>query len=398
MKSNNVTMLSYAARPVGRFMPANGAEITYFEHEILIDLVIQAVKEAGLDKKDIGSLILTSPSPATEQLGFATFLCSKLGLSFDGQIADVNNMGITGGLAFDMACRDTMQMKDKASLVLGIEYSTAVAAEVIMERSVRVVGDIDYQSPFGLTPIAWYALDANRYMYETGVSREDIAYIAVKNRQHAMLNPLAQFRKSLDIQDVLNQRPIVEPLGLFEVPPISDGAICMVVANEDMARDSGRPHIRVTGRGFHSDGFHQIGDRPHDITAFPAATRASSNAMSVAGIGITDLDVAELYAPCTITEILVTEAIGIAEKGRGAYLAKDGETSLGGRLPVSTSGGCLSRGHPPSLTALYGLAELFDQLTLTAGDRQVQGAECAMHICELGNYNSALAHIVEAAG
>ena len=122
--SNNPVIISYAALPVGRLMSKPGEAIEQFEQDILCDLVIN---HAGVNENDIGSLILTSPTPATRQLGFATFLASRLGLQCQGQISDVNNMGITGGLAFDQACNDVTTGKAKFALALGIEYSTSAS-------------------------------------------------------------------------------------------------------------------------------------------------------------------------------------------------------------------------------------------------------------------------------
>ncbi|MCE2841254.1 MAG: thiolase family protein, partial [Novosphingobium sp.] len=225
--------------------------------------------------------------------------------------------------------------------------------------------------------------------------REQIAQIAVKSRRHAMANELAQFRKELTLEEVLAQRMIVSPLGLFEVPSVADGAICLVLASEEAARASGKPYVTVEGRGYHHEGYHQIGGKPHDMTAFPAARQAARAALDTAGVSLGDIDLAELYAPCTITEVLVSEAIGFCERGRGALDAIAGATSLGGRIPINTSGGCLSRGHPPALTGLYGLFELREQLLGRCGARQVEGARLAMHCCESGNYNAALIHVLE---
>ena len=383
-------VISYAASKVGKL------DQTRFEHEILADLVIDAVRTAGLDKTDIGSAVFTAPTPATRQRAFATFMASRLGLHCQGQIAEVSNLGITGGLAFDQACADVAGGRARVALALGIEYSSAVDAATMMEQGIRAAGDVNFQTPFGLTPIAWYALDADRYLYETGATRKDLAAIAVKNRQHAMLNPLAQFQSPLTVADVMEQPLIVEPLGRYDVPARSDGAICLVVTSETVARGLGKPFLRVLGRGFSHDGRHQVGSSPHDITDFPAARQATATALEDAAVSLEQVDVAELYAPCTITEALVVEAIGLAEKGRGALAAGTGETAIGGRIPVCTSGGCLSRGHPPGLTALYGIAELFDQLLHRAGERQVAGAGLGLHLCELGNYNAALAHVMDA--
>ena len=383
-------VISYAASKVGRLEQAR------FEHEILADLVIGAVRSAGLDKADIGSAVFTGPTPATRQRAFATFMASRLGLRCHGQIVEVTNLGITGGLAFDQACADIRSGRVKAALALGIEHNSGVDAATMMESGIRAAGDVNFQAPFGVTPIAWYALDADRYMFETGTTRRDLAAIAVKNRRHATLNPLAQFNSPLTVEDVLQQPPIVEPLGRFDVPPRSDGAICLVITSGQVARELGKPFLRVLGRGFAHDGHHQVGCKPHDMTDFPAAREATRQALDDAGTRLEHIDVAELYAPCTITEALVTESIGLADKGRGATAAADGETAIGGRIPVCTSGGCLSRGHPPGLTALYGIAELFDQLTHGASERQVAGAGLGLHMCELGNYNAALAHVMDA--
>jgi acetyl-CoA acetyltransferase len=186
----------------------------------------------------------------------------------------------------------------------------------------------------------------------------------------------------------------VEPLGLYEVPAVADGAICLVLAAESVARATGRPYVTLRARAFRHDGHHPIGDRPHDITAYPALRDAAAAALAAAGVGRDDIDVAELYAPCTITEVLASEAVGWFARGTGAASAAAGETSLGGRIPINTSGGCLSRGHPPVLTALYGLLELREQLLGLAGRRQVPNARLAMASCEGGNYNTTIVHIL----
>ncbi len=390
-----VSIVGAAATPVGRLAPRRGEPVGQLEHEVLADVVLRALDDAGIGNRDVGSAVFTLPPANTLQLGFATFMCARLGLRCTGQVAEVVEMGITGGLAFDQAAADVSLGHAEFALALGVSFQSATPAADAMEGSIRVVGDVDFQSPFGLTPISWYAFDAARYLHDTGASRADLAAVAVKSRWHAANNDLAQFREPLAVEDVLNARPIVEPLGLFDVPAIADGAICLVLARESQARTAGRPFVTVRGRGFYHEGFHQIGDVPGDITAFLAARRATDAAMDHAGIQLADLDLAEIYAPCTITEVLVSEALDICPRGQGGAAARDGDTAIGGRLPLNTSGGCLARGHPPSLTALYGLLELREQLLGRAGPRQVSDANLGLHLCELGNYNAALAHVME---
>ena len=133
------------------------------------------------------------------------------------------------------------------------------------------------------------------------------------------------------------------------------------------------------------------------MIALEAAARASRDAYAAAGIGPGDIDLAELYAPCTIVEVMASEAAGLVPRGRGAQAAVAGETSLRGRIPISTSGGLTSRGHPSYATPLYNAIELADQLRGRAGARQVEGARLALLMNELGNYNAAMVHVLEAA-
>jgi acetyl-CoA C-acetyltransferase len=134
------------------------------------------------------------------------------------------------------------------------------------------------------------------------------------------------------------------------------------------------------------------------MIAFDAATRASSQAYDNAGIAVQDLDFAEIYAPCTIVEVLAGEAIGITPRGQGAIWAAEGKTTLGGQIPVSTSGSLTSRGHPSYATPLYNAIEVADQLRGRAQSRQVKDAKLGLMMNELGNYNAALVHILEAVG
>jgi acetyl-CoA acetyltransferase len=153
----------------------------------------------------------------------------------------------------------------------------------------------------------------------------------------------------------------------------------------------------LRGRGSYHEGVHQIADAPADMIAFNAAQRAGQAVYKDAGLTPDQIDIAELYAPCTIVEILVAEALGLLEKGKGAAQTERGDTTFGGRIPINTSGGCQSRGHPARLTPLYNALELYQQLTSQAGDRQVEGARVGLMCCELGNYNAALTHILESA-
>lgn len=389
-----VAVIGYAATPVGRLQPKPG-EIAPLEHEVLADVVLQAVEMAQVDKGDIGGLSFAQPRPYTQQKYFGTFMASYLKLPSDGLVAEVLGNGMTGGLAFEHAADNIRSGRAKVALALGINYETAGTSGEHMMSSMRAVGDVDFQAPFGITPIAWYAMDMMRYMHEFGVTRADVATVAVKNRHHATLNPLAQYRTPITLEEVLAQPTIVHPLGLYEVPPRSDGAVALVLADEDVARASGRPYVVVRGSGFHHEGAHQITSTPNDMIALNAAQRAGAQAFGEAKLTPADIDFAEPYAPCTIVEVLVSEALGITPRGAGAKFAVEGRTTLGGDIPISTSGGLTSRGHPAYVTPLYNILEAVEQLMHRAGERQVADARIGLTTAELGNYNAALVHVLE---
>ena len=384
------------AIPVGKYQTPDKSELHCLEHELLVDIVRRAVADAGVDKSDIGSLIFTLPRPYTRQKYLHTFLMGQLRLACNGTVLEVMGNGMTAAVAFDQACNEIALGRAKVALVLGINMESAVSAAEHSMSSMRATGDVDFHAPAGFTSISWYAMDAVRYMHEHGATRAELAHVAVKNRAHAALNPLAQYREPITLEQVLAQRPIVEPLGLYEVPPRGDGAACLVLASEDTARALGKPYALVRSRGFHHEGAHQICEVPNDMISFNAARRASAQAYADAGVVPADMDLAELYAPCTIVEVLVSEAIGLCGRGEGARDAASGQTSLGGRIPISTSGGLTSRGHPAYVTSLYNYIEVAEQLRHRAGNRQVKDARFAITTGELGNYNASLVHILEA--
>lgn len=390
-----VAVAGWSALRVGRYMPASGARGGVPEADRLFPVVRDAMAMAGIERDQVNAALFAA-TPGGAQLGMPAFMAARLGLRCRAMLAEVGVMGITGGVAFDMAADEIRLGRADYALALGLFYASNERVADAMERGSRVVGDVDFQSVYGITPIGWYGLDAQRYLHETGLQRSALAAIAVKSRRFAATNPLAQFRHPITVDDVLGADMVVDPLGRLDVPMQADGAICLVLAREDLVAARGRRYARLAGRGFAHDGHYQIGDRALDMTDFPAARLAVGDALHEAGRALDDIDLFELYAPCTITEAVVTESIGLFERGGGGCRAAiDGVSGPGGARPVNTSGGCLSRGHPPALTGLYGLVECVEQVTGAAGARQVGGARRALHSCEGGNYNLALAHVIE---
>ena len=387
-------ILGYGAVPVGSYQRAPaGTEV--LEHELATEVVLQAAQMAGLSKEDIDGVVVAHPGDHTRQGYFHTFLTAHLGIRARATVIQVLGNGMTGGHAFDIALQQVTSGQADCVLSVGVHFETGIPTAQHLDYSIRLTGDVDFQSVFGAVPIAWYAMDAQRYLHEYRVPRATLASIAVKNRDHAIANSLAQFRTPITLDEVLNARPIVEPLGLLEVPGRADGAVALMIVSEDMARASGRPYVLVRGRGFEHEGLHQISDQPGDALSYASLEGASGRALTHAGVSLEDIGTFQVYAPCTIVEALGTEALGLFARGRGAAAAAAGDTRFDARYPVNTCGGCLSRGHPPEVTPLYDVVEAVMQLHGRASGRQVQRREFAMTISELGKYNAALVHILE---
>jgi acetyl-CoA C-acetyltransferase len=380
------SIVGMSALPVGNYSDL-------LEHEMLVKVLVAALKDAGLKKSDVSAMVLSTPRPYAEQRYFGTFMAGYLEMPMDDILLEVLGNGMTGALAFDIAVERVAAGRASVAVALGVNRELHVAPPQHMELTMRAVGDVDFHVPFGVTPIAWYAMNATRYMYDFGLKREQLAAIAVKNRRHAELNPIAQMRKPITIEDVLAARPIVRPLGLLDVPPRSDGAVAIVVANADVSR-SNRRRVGVVGRGYYHEGIHQVSSRPRSLTSFESAEIASRKAYASCGITAAELAFAEVYAPCSIVELILSESLGLVAVGTGGEAAAAGETSLGGKIPISTSGGCLSRGHPPLVTPLYNVFEAVEQLRAEAGSRQVPGASFGATTAELGDYNATMMHIL----
>jgi acetyl-CoA C-acetyltransferase len=198
-----------------------------------------------------------------------------------------------------------------------------------------------------------------------------MAHVAVKNHRHGVLNPKAQFRKEITLDTVLKSPYVADPLKLFDCCPFTDGGAAVILAAEDVARRHSRA-VWVLGTQAASDTMFMHAKR--DLARVTATERAAQGAYRQAGLTPADVDVCELHDCFTIAEIVATEGLGFFEPGTGGLAAEKGWTSLGGKIPVNTSGGLKAKGHPIGATGAAQLAEVATQLRGEAGARQVDGA------------------------
>jgi len=217
-----------------------------------------------------------------------------------------------------------------------------------------------------------YAKAARDHMQRFGTTVEHFAAVTAKNSFHGSLNPRAQFRERMTVEQVLADRVIVPPLTRSMCSPIGDGAAAAVVVSERRARELGlRRPVRVAASVMHS-GWDHASDEPGTVEL------CARELYEQAGIGPQDLDVVELHDASAPAEIIGTEQLGLCPPGEGGKLVESGATRLGGRIPVNTSGGLLRKGHPVGATGLAQIVELTEQLQGRSGERQVEGARTGL--------------------
>jgi acetyl-CoA acetyltransferase len=223
-----------------------------------------------------------------------------------------------------------------------------------------------------------YAAAARSHMQRYGTTAEQFAMVSAKNSFHGSLNPRAQFREAMTVEQVLASPMIAEPLTRPMCSPIGDGAAAAVIVSERKMRELGltRP-VRVVTSVLRSGWDHAGGEGLSEV--------CSREAFEEAGLGPDDLSLVELHDASAPAELMGYESIGLCPKGEGGRLVADGATWLGGRIPVSTSGGLLRKGHPIGATGLAQVVEITEQLQGRAGQRQVAGAKVGL--CHNGGGN-----------
>jgi acetyl-CoA C-acetyltransferase len=260
-------------------------------------------------------------------------------------------------------------------LVAGVEKMTSQPTPRVTEI-LAGAGDCAGEVKAGSTFASLFAMIARRHMFQYGTTREHLAAVAVKNHANGALNPDAQMRKAITLEQALAGKPIADPLTLYDCSLISDGAAAVLLAPADRARDFTSKPIRVLAVAQASD-FVPL-DRKEDITTFPAVRTASAKAYKMAGVRPGDIQLAELHDCFTIAEIIAMEDLGFVKPGEGGPYTADGHTALTGERPINTSGGLKSKGHPVGATGAAQICDLVQQMRCEAGPRQVPRASIGL--------------------
>jgi acetyl-CoA C-acetyltransferase len=273
----------------------------------------------------------------------------------------------------------------QVALVIGAETMTQVSSSRATELMARA-GETRWEYPYGTTFPSYYALMATAHMYQYGTTREQLSMVSVKNHKYGALNPYAHFQKEVSLEEAMKSVMICAPLNLYDCCPISDGAAAIVMASEEKAKKLNDTPIWLTALGASSDKM-LIAER-QDVAGLMATKLAAEQAFKAANLTPADIDIAVVHDCFTIAEIMAYEDLGFCKKGEGGKLIQEGQTYIGGKIPVNVDGGLKAKGHPLGATGVAMTVEAVRQLRGEAGQRQVGNAEVALshNVGETGQY------------
>jgi acetyl-CoA C-acetyltransferase len=336
---------------------------------LAVEAIHHALTDAGIAASAVESFYLgnfAGPS-FTGQNHLAPYIGTAAGF---GSIpcTRIENACASSGSAFFHGWQSVASGLYDTVIIAGVEKMTSQPTPRVTEI-LAGAGDMSGEGRAGATFPALFAMIARRHMQQYGTSREQLAAVAVKNHANGAKNPLAHMRKVITVEQALNGKPIAEPLTVYDCSLISDGAAALVLMPLHKASRYSSRFVRVLGVAQTADNVPL--DTKADITEFPSVKAAGQQAYEAADVGPQEIDVAELHDCFTIAEIVASEDLGFANKGEGGPFAAAGCTAINGRIPINTSGGLKSKGHPVGATGVGQICDVVMQLRGESGERQV---------------------------
>lgn len=346
-----------------------------------------ALKDAGMSMKDIQILVSGNLYQANATVGQR--ILKQIGQT-GIPVINVANACATGSTAFREAY---MAVASGA-----YDIAMAVGSEQMGKMGLLGTGGGRGQgiSPegilgSGLMP-AVFGQAGVEHMRKYGTTFEQFAKVAVKNHKHSMANPYSQYQVEMSLEDVMNARMVAWPNTLYMCCPTGDGAAAAILAPMEKARQYTSKPIKVSASVLTSDPWSERDLTLPDVNTL--TRNAAKEAYEQAGLGPQDLDLVELHDCFATAELLHYENLGLCGEGEAGRMIDEGETMIGGRIPVAPSGGLLSKGHPLGATGVANICEIVWHLRDEAGDRQVEGAKVGLaHVIGLGS--ACTIHILE---
>ena len=348
--------------------------------EALDDAGVKSGENHGIDQVFVASM---GAGMVNRVSGVASALVDTLNLR--PAMADtVENGPASGGSAIKLGYMAIASGICDAVLVVGGEMMRVISGwEGTDFVATMLHPEAEYN--YGLTLPSFAGMFTKLCMEKYGITEKDLSIISVKNHEHAVHNPVAHIHivPSLDAiaddedADVINPY-VAEPLRLYHVCPVSDGAAAVLLCAMDVAHRFNKKPVKIAGIGQATD-THVVAERkvPTDLLAVRLSAK---KAYEMAGLKPEDVDVAELHDAFQILEVVESEEVGFFERGQGHIAARNGETKVGGKIPINTSGGLKAKGHPLGATGVSQVVELVKQLRGEATGRQVEGAKVGLAV------------------
>jgi len=340
--------------------------------ELAFEAFKPSIEDAGISPKDIEFVAVGSAGAGAwyEELLPAVVSAEYCGLTGAGLVR-CEAACASGSAAFTTAYWAVASGHVEIALALGVEKMREIDTPTMMEWIGRAGYYLWEFHNFGLTFPAYYALYATAHMARFGTTEEDLALVAVKNHKYASMNPIAHLQNRINVEDVLSSMVIAWPLKLFDCCPVSDGAASIILASEDKVKELKiDTPVWVAGVGYAS-GTANMSKRL-DYVGLEATVSASQMAYKMAGVTPDQLDLAVVHDCFTIAEIMAYEDLGFCEKGEGAKLIREGQTEIGGKIPINVDGGLKAKGHPIGATGCSMIYELTKQLREEAVEKERQ--------------------------
>ncbi len=377
-----------------------GASMTNFGQreawirDLLAEAGIACLEDSGVEPEAIDHCYVSNMSSGEfeGQGGIMNMLAHDLGL-LPAYTQRVDQTSSSGGAGIYAAWQSIASGASEMTLLVGGEKMTHRTTG----ESTDIIASITHPDEYkhGVTLPSFAGMTARHYLERFDAPRESLAKVAVKNHKNGVDNPHAQFRKEVDLETVLESPIVADPLRLYDFCPITDGSAALLFCPESVAESYTDEYAIVSGIAGATD-THVVHERP-DPTVMNGVVESGQAAYELSGYGPDDIDVAELHDMFTILEFLQMEGLGFAAQGTAWELVEDGVTDRDtGRLPINTSGGLKSKGHPLGASGVAQGVEIYEQLTNTAGPRQVD-AEVGL-CCNVGGFgNCVITTIMEAA-
>jgi acetyl-CoA C-acetyltransferase len=346
--------------------------------DLIAEAGSKAILDAGIGGKDIDAMYIGSMSSGrfVGQEHVGALVADASGFShIHIPSTRVEGACASGGLAVRQGYQSILSGTNDVVIIGGIEKMNDVGGTSATE-TLATAADQEWEAFFGATFPALYAMIAKRHMHEYGTTKEDLAKVAVKNHANGAKNPYAQFQKEITLDTAMNATPVAEPLGLLDCSPVTDGSAAIVLCSLEKAKEFTDKPVRIIGSGQGSDTLSLHGRR--DICTLDATVHASKMAYKQANIKPSDIDLAEVHDCFTIAEICAIEDLGFVEKGKGGKAVENKISTIDGSIPINTSGGLKSKGHPVGATGVAQIVEIVNQLRGDAGKRQVKDANIGL--------------------